>query len=64
MVVETIVPENVEINKIRSFLTAVTLPFQVDNSTEITALNISTGEPVKTIIIHQLKILLMSIVIG
>ncbi|XP_048063223.1 adhesion G protein-coupled receptor F5-like [Megalobrama amblycephala] len=42
MVVEMNVSETVAINKIRSSVTTVTLPVQVDNGTEITALNIST----------------------
>ncbi|XP_067273078.1 adhesion G protein-coupled receptor E2-like [Pseudorasbora parva] len=42
MVAEIKVFETVAINKTRSFVTDVNLPFQVDNSTEITALNIST----------------------
>ncbi|KAK9956687.1 hypothetical protein ABG768_014403 [Culter alburnus] len=42
MVVEMNVSETVAINKIRSSVTAVTLPLQVDNGTKITALNIST----------------------
>ncbi|XP_067239660.1 adhesion G protein-coupled receptor F5-like [Chanodichthys erythropterus] len=42
IVVEMNVSETVAINEIRSSVTAVTLPVQVDNGTEITALNIST----------------------
>ncbi len=47
IVVEVNASETVAVSKIRSSVNSVILPFQVDNGVEITAFNISTGEPVK-----------------
>lgn len=50
VVVEVNASQAVVIEQIRASLASITFPLQLDNSTEITAANITTGEPVKPVI--------------
>ncbi len=50
LAVEVNAPEAVVIEQIRASLASITFPLQLDNSTKITAANITTGEPVKLLI--------------
>jgi len=47
VVIEVNASQAVVIEQIRASLASITFPLQLDNSTEITAANITTGEPVK-----------------
>ncbi len=47
MIVEVNASQAVVIEQIRASLASITFPLQLDNSTEVTAANITTGEPVK-----------------
>ncbi len=49
MIVEVNASQAVVIEQIRASLASITFPLQLDNSTELTAANITTGEPVKLV---------------